>query len=103
EEGIRAKLVTGVQTCALPIWRVRAELERELLHARDARDRLAHVGRAREADLAHARVGAEERAEQRAGAGDALERERRQAGLEQEIGRASCRKRGGEGGGAGGE
>ena len=38
---------------------VRAELEREALDAGDARDLLSNSGRAGEADLPHARVGAE--------------------------------------------
>ena len=45
---------------------VRAELEREALDAGHARDLLPDGGRAREADLAHARVGAEHAAELRA-------------------------------------
>src|ERR687895_622902 len=47
----------------------RAELERELLHARDLRDRFAGRGAAGEADLAHARIAAQRVAELPAGTG----------------------------------
>src|SRR5687767_15884954 len=46
EDGIRDKLVTGVQTCALPIFEPRRVEPREHRHARELRRFLvnAHVG-----------------------------------------------------------
>src|SRR5438105_6467637 len=91
EDGIRDPLVTGVQTCALPIYLQRVP---PVLHGQAARAR-------------HRRPGREVPAEVREGAGQ----EGRQVatspaparvpGTGTEIGRASCRERvrGGEGAG----
>src|SRR5229473_6375277 len=48
EDGIRDKLVTGVQTCALPIWRHRLDLDSapRQTNGRPADERLARIGRA---------------------------------------------------------
>src|SRR5438034_4920207 len=62
---------------------VRAELERETLDPRDPGDLLSDRGRARKADLAYARVGAQHAAELRARPGHALDRVLGQPGLEQ--------------------
>src|SRR5437762_5165478 len=85
EDGIRDTSVTGVQTCALPIWQphVDAVLEPEIPAPLRDQDRCAHL-------IAHARMPVEQGEEGfRPGGG---------AG---EIGRASCRERvwlsGGEG------
>ena len=69
-----------------------------LLDAGHARDGLAHRGRAGERDLAHPPVGAQGRAEGRAVAGEALQAERRQARLEEDLGQLQGRQRGGRGG-----
>src|SRR5205823_11859579 len=72
EDGIRDKLVTGVQTCALPIWRLLFQV----------------YLKEQSPDIA-------------AGVGHSLESRQgdQQSG---EIGRASCRERGESGGGGGG-
>ena len=62
---------------------VRTELEREALHTGDARDLLSHGGRAREADLADPRVGAQDAPEFGARPREALERVLGKPGLEE--------------------
>src|SRR5207249_8789303 len=85
EDGIRDRNVTGVQTCALPIYeddagRVFLALLEQVAHARgaDAHEHLDKV-RARDGEKRHVRL-----------AGDRLGQQRL-AGSE--IGRASCRGR----------
>src|SRR5207237_6148028 len=89
EDGIRCSSVTGVQTCALPICRV---LHRDA----EARRRAVAVG---VGDAARDGVGAEGEGAaggRRADRGQAAVHDVRGRGVGEEIGRASCRERGGE-------
>src|SRR5262249_56454195 len=100
EDGIRYWSVTGVQTCALPIWCRGPEGDRALLGPVEQHVAVASTVRrvgpgqrsfvARELhEVAHAR------------SGDPQGRHRPEDD-EQEIGRASCRERGSKAGGHGG-
>src|SRR5205823_8202832 len=88
EDGIRDKLVTGVQTCALPIWRARGGTA--------PGDRPRCTGRRRR-DGAPRPRSARSGTPRSAGRGTACPRARRSAWRSRacrEIGRASCRERG---------
>jgi hypothetical protein len=61
-------------------------------HAGDPRDPLAGPGASREADLAHARIGAQRVPELAPGAGDARDRLRVQSGLEEDLGERERRE-----------
>src|SRR5437867_10051020 len=88
EDGIRDRTVTGVQTCALPICRCRRCPWRGQEVATAGRDVAGGAG-PRQGQRLHRHAG--------------VQRERLQVGTAQrsEIGRASCRERGEEWGGAG--
>src|SRR5207253_8423711 len=85
EDGIRAGHVTGVQTCALPIWQAGEYVDSCAVRL---------VG-----GLAHGRLEAVTEVEDDVGALDAADRTRRQFEIVRlgagrgEIGRASCRER----------
>src|SRR5256886_10585937 len=79
EDGIRDLTVTGVQTCALPIWVLAGAPEQLGLHA-DRRERVVDLVRHAARDLAHG--------------GELLAGDQLALGAQLvEIGRASCRER----------
>src|SRR5205823_7959136 len=82
EDGIRDKLVTGVQTCALPIWRARMGCRKWMPRERSpCRRTYVRSGRARRSPASYSL-----HSRSRSFLRNRLDRHR-------EIGRASCRER----------
>src|SRR5205823_10880958 len=92
EDGIRDKLVTGVQTCALPILKIAVGSVRALRNER----RACQIPANRRTNLADSRGNpGRESAERVAAEGcQGRARSRGHTPLPIEIGRASCRERG---------
>src|SRR5947208_6771259 len=94
EDGIRDDLVTGVQTCALPILTARAGARARDRHAASARADLGGAVLNAHALVAPAGTAAAAAADTDAAGGGGLDRAPATHKNAVEIGRASCREKG---------